>query len=292
MTICVVLVLYGCDEVSAEKPPDVLAYSWSIAETLIALGLPPRGMTMTRSYETWGSIETLPEEVIEVGFPPNLELVSEISPSVIMIGSDGPALDGRLSEHYATFRNTLYNEDVDRWYEISEFSKDIAKIVGRIELGDEFVERIENRIDKIKERVDDWEKPLLIIRALDDTHVRVYGENSLPQAVTDRLGLTNAWDGPTNSWGFSIITAAELVGIEAQLIIVEGPRLSGEMQEKLASHGIWQHVPSVKEGTVITIPPFWIFGALPSALRFAESLAEELKREASADDGFTHLGSP
>ncbi|WP_176475844.1 ABC transporter substrate-binding protein [Halomonas salipaludis] len=281
MIICVVLALYGCEDASAEKSPDVLAYSWSIVETLVALDLPPRGMTMKKSYETWGSIETLPEEVMEVGFPPNLELVSEISPSFIMIGSDGPALDGRLPEHYATYRTTLYNEDVDRWYEISEFSIDIAKMVGRLELGNEYVGFVENRIDKMKRRVADWEKPLLIIRALDDTHVRVYGKNSLPQAVADRLGLTNAWDGPTNGWGFSIVTAAELVGIEAQLIIVEGPRLSGEMQEKLAGHGIWQHVPSVKEGTVITIPPFWIFGALPSALRFAEALVEAL--EASSD---------
>ena len=44
-------------------------------------------------------------------------------------------------------------------------------------------------------------------------HVRVFGDNSLYQAVIDRLGLENVWTRDTNLWGFTLVGIEELIGM-------------------------------------------------------------------------------
>lgn len=59
---------------------------------------------------------------------------------------------------------------------------------------------------------------------------------------------------------------------EARLVIIEpGP------PEKLVGSALWRAIPSVKANRVVTIPPTWVFGALPSALRFATILGKALQ---------------
>lgn len=140
-----------------------------------------------------------------------------------------------------------------------------------------YIDDIEDKIEDLKNRIRDWDEPLLIIRALDSHHVRVFGKNSLVQAVLDRLDLSNAWQEPTNQRGFSIVGAEELIRIDARLVVLEGPQLSGNIASQLSGRGLWQYVPSIRENNLMTVPPFWVFGALPSALRFAESLVEALE---------------
>jgi ferric hydroxamate transport system substrate-binding protein len=109
---------------------------------------------------------------------------------------------------------------------------------------------------------------------MDERHVRVFGENGLFQAVLERLGLENAWQGDTNVWGFSLVGLEALIEREARLVVVE-PYPTG-VEEKLARSALWQRLPSVRDDSLITLPPVWSFGALPSARRFAELLVAAL----------------
>lgn len=263
----------------ASSLPSTIALSWTTAETLVAIGAPPEGMSMRDNYQKWGSIRSIPEDTVEVGisFQPNLELITSMHPDIIVSDSVFAVSDEKLSDKYNTYRFTLYHEDVDRWNELTDFTREVSSAVMLPDAGEMYIADVENKIEYLKSRIREWNEPLLIIRALDSHHVRVYGKNSLVQAVLDRLGLSNAWQEPTNQKGFSIVGVEELIGIDARLVIVEGPQLSGNIASQLSGRGLWQYVPSIRENNLMTVPPFWVFGALPSALRFAESLVEALE---------------
>lgn len=287
---CLLCFLFFIPVISlASTLPSTIALSWTTAETLVAIGAPPEGMSMRDNYQKWGSIRSIPEDTVEVGlsFQPNLEIISSMHPDIIASDSVFAVSDEKLSERYNTYRFSLYNEDVDRWNELVGFTRQVSSAIMRPYSGEIYIADVENKIKHLKNRVREWNEPLLIIRALDSHHVRVYGNNSLVQAVLDRLGLTNAWQEPTNQKGFSIVGVEELIGIDARLVIVEGPQLSGNIATQLSHRGLWQYVPSIRENNLITVPPFWVFGALPSALSFAESLVEALEEPTppSAFDG-------
>tara|TARA_R110002020_G_scaffold422914_1_gene632021 strand:- start:749 stop:1648 length:900 start_codon:yes stop_codon:yes gene_type:complete len=263
----------------ASEPPSSIALSWTVAETLVALEAPPQGMWSPSKYEEWGSIRSLPESIFDIGLPaqPNLELITQLDPEIIMSESYLSKIDERLSQNYNTQLFSTYEDDLDVWSELTEFTREVSLSIAQPDTGESYIGTVEADMENLKDIVEDWKEPLLIIRALDKNHIRVYGENSLPQAVLERLDLTNAWDRPTTRWGFTVVGVEELVGIDARLVVVESAGLHEKIINQLSNHGLWQHVPSVKEGTVITVPPFWIFGALPSALCFAESLVEALE---------------
>jgi len=278
-TFCIALSLPAVSY--ASESPSSIALSWTIAETLVALDAPPTGMWSPSKYEEWGSIRSLPESIFDIGpsAQPNLELITQLEPDIIMSENYLSTIDERLSINYKTQLFSTYEGGLDIWSELTEFTRKIALSIAQPEAGENYISTIEAEIESLKNTAQNWKEPLLIIRALDKNHIRVYGENSLPQAVLDRLDLSNAWGKPTTRWGFTVIGVEELIGIDARLVIVESGGLHDDIMNQLSNYGLWQHIPSVKEGTVITVPPFWIFGALPSAYQFANNLVDALVQE-------------
>ncbi|AQU85028.1 hypothetical protein B2G49_01355 [Halomonas sp. 'Soap Lake  len=265
----------------ASGPPSSIALSWTIAETLVALGIPPQGMLSPSKYEEWGSIRSLPESIFDIGLSaqPNLELITQLDPNIIISDGDLSRIDERLSRSYNTLSFSIYDSTLDTWNELTEFTKELSISIDQPNTAEDYINTIEAEIENLKYIIKDYKEPFLVIRALDKNHIRVYGENSLPQAVLDRLDLLNAWDRPTTQWGFTVVGVEELIGIDARLVIVESGGLHDDIMNQLSNYGLWQHIPSIKEGTVITVPPFWIFGALPSAYQFANSLVTALAQE-------------
>ncbi|MDR5873394.1 ABC transporter substrate-binding protein [Halomonas sp. CUBES01] len=267
----------------ASEPPSSIALSWTVAETLVALEAHPQGMWAPNKYEEWGSIRSLPESIFDIGLPaqPNLELITELAPDIIMSEAYLSKIDERLSINYNTQVVSTYDSDLDTWKQLTDLTRKLSISIKKQDTAENYIDTIETEIESLKDIVKDWSEPLLIIRALDDSHVRVYGENSLPQAILDRLDLPNAWEKPTTRWGFTVVGIEELIDIEARLVIVKGPGISDERMNQLSNHGLWQHMPSIKEGTVISVPPFWIFGALPSGYQFARNLVDALVADQS-----------
>ena len=122
--------------------------------------------------------------------------------------------------------------------------------------------------------------PLLVVQFIDERHVRVFGRHSLFEAVMQRLGLRNAWQGETNAWGFSVASLEQFLAIpEARLVVVD-PIPVG-VSEKLQEPGLWQHLPLVQNAPVLHLPATWSFGGMLAARRFATLLGEALQEQAS-----------
>ncbi|EPC02201.1 hypothetical protein L861_15950 [Litchfieldella anticariensis FP35 = DSM 16096] len=257
--------------------PAIATLDWTIAETLVALGVAPQAVAQTDAYRDWVGEPPLPASVTDLGLrtQPNLELLASLEPERILISPMFANLTPRLSRIAPVENLSLYTPEGDTWEQMGKLTRQVAQLVGRPHAGERLIADAEAYLASLRTTLDSSNhSPLLIVQFMDERHVRVFGNNGLYQAVLDRLGLVNAWQGQTNDWGFSLVGIEALVDIEARLVVVE-PYPVG-VKAQLANSGLWQHLPSVRDDTLITLPPVWSFGALPSAKRFATELVAAL----------------
>ena len=264
--------------------PSIVTLDWTQAETLVALGIVPLGVAQLEAYHDWVGEPRLPESVVDLGLrsQPNLELMADLSPDHILISPMFANLALRLSRIAPVSNLALYTPQGDTWQQIRQLTREIGDLVDRAGEAEALIEATETRLEDLKSRLPDNTAPLLVVQFMDARHVRVFGANGLYQAVLERLGLTNAWTGTTNAWGFSLVGIEQLAGIEARLVVVE-PYPAGVPAE-LEQSGLWQQQTSVRDGSLLTLPPVWSFGALPSAHRFGEQLVAALEEATHGDD--------
>ncbi|RCV87364.1 ABC transporter substrate-binding protein [Billgrantia montanilacus] len=249
---------------------------WTLAETLMALEAPPRAVAQVDAYHDWVGQPRLADRVIDLGLrsQPNLELLAQLGPSHILISSMFTHLAPRLSQVGDVDTFSLYTLEDKTWDEAVALTHALGKVTGRPAAADSLVEETAAHIESLRQGLSQDLPALLIIQFMDERHVRVFGEHSLYQAVLERLELENAWQEQTNAWGFSLVGLEHLITLDAQLVVIEPYPTGVEM--KLRHSALWQHLSSVRDDTLITLPAVWSFGALPSASRFAELLAAAL----------------
>ncbi|MGM0703979.1 MAG: ABC transporter substrate-binding protein [Pseudomonadota bacterium] len=260
----------------------IASIDWTLAETLVALGEPPIAVAQVNDYHDWVGEPRLPDDVADLGLrsQPNMERLARQSPQRILISPMFSNLSPRLERIAPVESLTLYSPGQDTWTEMLDLTRTLGDLLERPDAAEALIASTESHLKTLSERLPDDSQPLLIVQFMDARHVRVFGENGLFQAVMDRLGLENAWQEETNAWGFSLVGLERLVELDARLVVVE-PYPTG-IEEKLRHSALWQHQSSVRDDTLINIPPTWSFGALPSAQRFAELIVTALERPADA----------
>ncbi|MCG6657770.1 ABC transporter substrate-binding protein [Halomonas campisalis] len=263
--------------------PAIATLDWTLAETLVALGVTPVGVAQIDAYHAWVGAPRLPETTVDLGLrsQPNLELLASLAPDRLLISPMFANLAPRLSRIAPVANLPLYSPGRETWRQLHELTREVGRLAEREADAERLVIETEAWLAALRQRLPPRVPPLLVVQFMDERHVRVFGEGGLYQAVMARLGLENAWHGETNAWGFSLVGLEQLVGLEAQLVVVE-PYPVG-VEAALAGSGLWQRQPSVRQDALITLPPVWSFGALPSARRFADHLVTALE-EASHED--------
>lgn len=253
----------------------IVALDWTLAETLLALGVTPLGVAQIDAYRSWGG-KQMPDAVTDVGLraQPNLELLASLDPERILISPMYASLEPRLSHIAPVKMVSIYLAEGDTWSNMLAATRELARLVDRPEAARQLIDATEDHLARLRKKIPENVPPLLLVQFMDARHVRVSGAGSLHQAVFERLGLESAWNGPTNDWGFSLVGLEELAGIDAQLVVIE-PLPTG-VEERLDASGLWQNLTAVRRHEVLYLPPVWGFGGLPSARRFADLLAEAL----------------
>ena len=87
-------------------------------------------------------------------------------PDIIISDSVFAVSDEKLSDKYKTYRFTLYHEDVNRWNELTDFTREVSSAITLSDAGEMYIADVENKIEHLKNRIKEWNEPLLIIRAL------------------------------------------------------------------------------------------------------------------------------
>lgn len=264
--------------------PRIATVDWTIAETLLALGVTPLAVGDVSAYRAWVGEPLLPADVVDIGLraQPNRELLAELKPDRILISPLAAPLAPTLSRIAPVQSIALYDPQTDLWQRLHEATLTIAALVNKTAEANELLTDLNRDLEQMKQTLPAELPPLLVVQFIDERHVRVFGRHSLFEAVMQRLGLRNAWQGETNAWGFSVASLEQFLSIpEARLVVVD-PIPVG-VSERLQEPGLWQHLPLVQQAPVLHLPAVWSFGGVLAARRFATLLSEALQKDARGD---------
>jgi ABC-type Fe3+-hydroxamate transport system substrate-binding protein len=260
---------------SAGQPTRIACLEWTSAEMALSLGIEPVAVADIKGYRDWVEGPGLPAGTIDLGSrgEPNLELLYELKPELIT-GAYGYGLAPAPFERIAPVFNVPFYDGSEAPYRQAEReTRRLGAVLGRPAEAEGLIVESARVISDAKTRLaGEIGRPHAVVSLFDDRHVRVYGRGSLLQDVLDRLGLTNAWTGTTDSWGFSTMGIEQLVAIgEARLISLDP--IPPHIRIRIEQSTLWANLPCVKAGNVTAIPPVWPFGGLAAAARFATLLA-------------------
>ncbi len=260
-------------EASAHR---IVAIDWTHAETLLALGVIPLGIAQKQDYSAWVKEPKIPDEVLDLGLrtQPNLELLAELAPTQIFISPMFSVLTPQLQRITKVTEVGLYKKGDVNWQAMENMTRELAINVGVEKEAERFILQKRDEILRLKQQVPNYSPPVLMVQFMDANHLRVFGDNSLYKTAVNELGIESAWQGTTNQWGFSLVGIDELVGIDAQIVVIEPLPIGTE--SALERNELWQFMNQQSHYPVLRMPAVWSFGALPSATRFARLFVRAL----------------
>ena len=278
---------------SAGSPPlRIAAANWTVAETLIALGVVPYAVSDIPNYNAWVKAPPIPDSTLDIGLrnEPNLELLAQDPPDLLLTSA-------LFSRDNARLERLMPVKMIDNFYTDEPFyeatlamTRKIAQLTDREPQAEALIAETEQVLEETAGALQGSETPLYVVQFSDAQHVRVFGHGNMVGTLFSRTDLTNAWTGPTNAWGYASIPIDRLAERpDARIIVIEPyPRGVGEA---LKDNRIWQHLPAVREGRVSFIEPIWPYGGLISLQRLARSLVAVSDRLPPADPA-TEEGAP
>ncbi|MFW6192087.1 MAG: ABC transporter substrate-binding protein [Gemmatimonadota bacterium] len=261
--------------------PRIVSLDYALTATLLELGVPPVGVPDHDGYGKWVVEPELPPDVVDVGstFEPNLELIQQLEPDLILTTPFLADLHGRLERIAPTVSMAIYApEGEGPLRRAREVTRRLGERLEREDRSEELIARVDSTLGWARDRVASHrERPLYLVRFMDPRHVRVFGEGSLYDDVLERVGVPNAWRGETNYWGFSTVGIEGLATDRAvRLFFLEPP--PPDVLPTLEESGLWNSLPFVRAGRVHPFPMVLMFGGLPAAERFARLLVRRLEQ--------------
>ncbi|OBW92100.1 ABC transporter substrate-binding protein [Gallibacterium salpingitidis] len=255
--------------------PRVATLDWTVAETLLGLGITPIAVGDKQSYQTWVTEPTLPRHVIDLGtrLQPNKELLATLSIEIFP-NSDmyQPAVETNrvyLSKLQQAPHINFYQAG-DFWQNQLQATRQLATTVSEPAAAEKLIAETEQVFRASKEQLQPYTtRSLLVVQFIDGRHLRVYGKQSLPGVVIEKLGFTNAWQQEVNLWGTAQISLNQLAQFDHARLIVIKP-YPNNIPDELANNTLWHSLHLAKDP--IVLPSIWTFGALPSMQRLARAL--------------------
>jgi len=267
--------------IAAAPLPRIATVDWTIAETLLALGVTPLAVGDAGPYQAWVGEPRLPAGVVDIGLrtQPNRELLAELKPDRILISPLAAPLASTLSRIAPVSTIALYDGQTDLWQQLHEVTLTLARMVGKTAEGERLLAGLDQELASMQAGLPADLPPLLVVQFIDERHVRVFGRHSLFDAVITRLGLRNGWQEQTNDWGFSVVSIEQFMTLPNARLVVVDPIPVG-VSERLQEPGLWQHLPLVRQAPVLHLPAVWSFGGVLAARRFAGLLSDALLQDA------------
>lgn len=263
---------------NANESKKLVTFDYAIADTLSVLHQPPFALSGLAQYQSYFQVQQMPD-TYDLGLRhlPNFELLAALHPSSILISPPFHLnIEDKLSRIANVVQMPIWRER-DGWSSLEQLTIDVGELIDEQLQAQELIDSVEARLAEIATQIERPAEPLLIVEIRDHNHVRLYGHGSLEDAVLKKLGLENAWQGPTNNSGFSTLTIPEAFQLEGRIILLHpswahSQDLTGSA---LPTSGIWQYW---LDSTSVSVKAnYWPWGGFPSALRFAESLKEALE---------------
>ncbi|MEP7453858.1 ABC transporter substrate-binding protein [Phyllobacterium sp. SB3] len=259
------------------SPKRIISLDAPSTEMLVKLGVEPIGVAGLTGYlAAEGDVPEL-SKAMDVGFyyEPNLELLHSLAPQLI-ISSFGVGTDNAILERIAPVLSVpIYGAGRPVYDSAADALLRIGESIGENRQADAFLRLHNKTLSSLRSELGPRRmRPFyLATPLLDGRHMIVYGTNSLFDGVMRRLGLSNAYHGPTSPWGIANIGIESLIANpDAGFVYIESP-ITNAALHALKSTALWQRIPFVRAGRLAPIPYVEMYGALPTAQRFAQAIS-------------------
>ena len=262
----------------AARAPRVIVLDWGLAETLLALGIPPAGMAEVSDYRANVVAPTVPDEVVDVGLrlAPSLELMAQLAPDLILINSSQESQRAVLEQIAPVKAFAIYTDGGHPYRRSEEVTRELGALLGREAAAQTLITRTANALESDRKYIEafplaEQRRPIYVFRFFDAGHVGVYGAKSLIDDVLGALALGNAWQGHTDYWGIGVAPLEALGTVPTANLLCFAPLPLGGLR-RLSENRLWNALPAVAHSRVAMLGPFWAFGMLPSARRLSAML--------------------
>lgn len=248
-------------QITLEKKPERVAIlDFGFMESMFALNTPPIASTFAmRSLNGFGTLQpyALDAQIAELGEAkaPNLEMLVELEPDLILTTAEAEHLDMELYESASRIA-TVVAFDSAGW---KEQIKAFAECLGEEETAEKFIENIEALIARSREALagySDKTVALLFERSSNKSNFVITGseENPMWFDTEEGLGLTPPEGYPKTG---ELVSLEGLAALDPDYIFLFGSLGSEEndyaqsyLSEETQSSSVWQSLTAVKNGHV------------------------------------------
>ncbi|MEJ2766283.1 iron-siderophore ABC transporter substrate-binding protein [Photobacterium sp. MCCC 1A19761] len=261
-------------------PKKVVSLDWVLTETLLTLDVAPQGIADVAGYREWVSVPVLPQDVIDIGSrrEPNLELLAQIKPDVILMSQHlAPAYE-KLSAIAPTLVYSVYSEKKAPYQEAEAMTRQLGALFDREAQAEQVIAATREKLAENGQRLKAAGKashPLLLVRFIGDKHLRIHGEGSLAVNTLTRMGLESGWHQDTNLWGFSSAGMEKLAQLQQASVVYFGP-VDAKVQQAVFKTPLWRALAFSREQRVYELPAIWSFGGLKAAERLSDQVTQLL----------------
>ncbi|WP_154171598.1 iron-siderophore ABC transporter substrate-binding protein [Vibrio metoecus] len=261
-------------------PKKVVALDWALAETVLSLGVALQGVADAKGYQEWVVEPALNPTVTNVGSrrEPNIELLSELKPDVILMSQQMAAAYESLNKIAPVVVFTLYGEQKQPLKTAESITRSLGQLFGKEQQAEQVITETQAKLTTNGEKIrakSPTTKSLLFVRFINDKTLRIHGQGSLASATISAMGLKNSWQDQTNIWGFTTTGLEKLAEHQQSNVMLFGP-LKPQDRQVLQTSPLWQVMAFTRENAVYELPPIWTFGGLIAAQRFSDHIAELL----------------
>ncbi|EJC6743823.1 iron-siderophore ABC transporter substrate-binding protein [Vibrio vulnificus] len=261
-------------------PKKVVALDWVLTETVLSLGVELEGVANISGYQQWVAEPHLNADAIDVGSrrEPNLELLSNIQPDVILISKHLAAAYEPLSKISPVLVYSVYSEEKQPLESAKRITRSLGKLFDKEQQAEQVIAQTDQRLAANGAKITSAgkaDKPLLFARFINDKTLRIHSEGSLAQDTLNAMGLKNDWQEPTNLWGFTTTGTEKLAEHQKANVMIFGP-LSQEERQQLTQSPLWQAMEFSRTDSVYELPAIWTFGGLLAAQRLSDHMTGQL----------------
>ncbi|WP_198595268.1 ABC transporter substrate-binding protein [Vibrio splendidus] len=269
---------------SFDTPPKkVVALDWALTETVLSLGVELEAIADAKGYQQWVVKPELNSNVTDVGSrrEPNLELLTELKPDVILISEHMAAAYHQLNKIAPVLVYSIYSKKKQPLESATNITLSLGKLFDKEQRAQQVIAETNKRLNENGEKVrtaGNSEKPLIFARFINDKTLRIHSQGSLAQAAISAMGLKNDWQEQTNLWGFSTTGTERLAEHQKANVMIFGP-LQEEERKQLTQSPLWQAMEFTRTDSVYELPSIWTFGGLIAAQRFSDHITELLTQK-------------
>lgn len=275
------------EEITLDAPAEkVVALEWNTAENLVALGVMPAGVADVAGYTAWVQSEPLDEGVTDVGMrgEPSVDAIAGLAPDLVVTTTDLPETVIAQVEEFAP---VLVVRGADASNPIGQMESNLERIAtatGTEEAGEALLDGFHAKIDEGRAAIEEAGlagTPFMMSDSWasgGQVSIRPFTEGALLTAVTEELGLENAWTGEGDAdYGLGSTDVEGLTGLgDLQFLYITNGEADAYAVD-LADNAVWKSLPFVQSGNVHRLPDgIWMFGGPSSMNDYIDAVVDTL----------------